>query len=336
MPTVLITSEPLCRSNGAHVSPLRASGFEIACPLRVPLFEEDEVIASLRGVAAVIAGNEPYSERVLASLPELRIVSRCGVGLDGIDLEAAGRLGVAVAITPEGNHEAVAEHTMALLLALTRSIVRHDGEVRRGLWEKTTLVPLRGKTLGIIGLGRIGRSVARRAAAFRATIVGHDPLVDQAVARAHGVALTDLDTLLERSDIVTLHLPLTAATRGLIGRDALARMKPGAFLINTARGGLVVEADLADALRSGHLAGAGLDVLADEPPARDHPLLALDKVVISPHLAANDEQSIRDMAEAAAQNIIDLFRGNLRPPALVTSPTSPTRRELPARAARQT
>ncbi|HZW29216.1 MAG TPA: lactate dehydrogenase, partial [Isosphaeraceae bacterium] len=138
MPKVLMTSEPLCRPDGPYVSPLRAAGFEIAYPPRVPLTQEDEVIESLQGATAVIAGNEPYSERVLASLPELQIVSRCGVGLDQVDLEAARRLGVAVAITPDGNHEAVAEHTMALLLALTRSIVRNDREVRRGLWGKTT------------------------------------------------------------------------------------------------------------------------------------------------------------------------------------------------------
>ncbi len=320
MPKVLMTSEPLCRPDGPYVSPLRAAGFEIAYPPRVPLTQEDEVIESLQGATAVIAGNEPYSERVLASLPELQIVSRCGVGLDQVDLEAARRLGVAVAITPDGNHEAVAEHTMALLLALTRSIVRNDREVRRGLWGKTTLVPLRGKTLGIIGLGRIGRSVARRAAAFRMRLLGHDPLVDRAVAPTHGVELTDLDTLLESSDVVTLHLPLTPATRGMIDRAVLARMRPGGFLINTARGGLVVEADLVEAIRSGHLAGAGLDVLADEPPGKDNPLLALDNVVVTSHRAANDEQSIRDMVEGAVQNILDHFRGNLHPPALVTPP----------------
>jgi phosphoglycerate dehydrogenase-like enzyme len=142
--------------------------------------------------------------------------------------------------------------------------------------------------------------------------------VEQATARAHGVELTDLESLLARSDFVTLHLPLKPETRGMIDRAALARMKPGAFLVNTARGGLVVEADLVDALRSGHLAGAGLDVLVYEPPRPDSPLLALDDVLISPHVAANDDRAIRDMPEAAAQNIIDLFHGALAPPALVT------------------
>jgi phosphoglycerate dehydrogenase-like enzyme len=318
MPTVVVTVEPLFRSDGPPIARLRAAGFEIDYPRRVPLTEEDEVIEALRGVAAVIAGNEPYSERVLASLPALRIISRCGVGLDGVDLEAAARRGIAVAITPDGNRDAVAEHTMAMILALTRSIVRNDREVHRGQWPKTTLAPLRGKTLGNIGLGRIGRGVALRAAPFRVSVLADDPHVDDTIARAHGVELTDLDSLLARSDVVSLHLPLTPATRRMIDRALLAQMKPGALLINTARGSLVVEADLIDALRSGHLAGAGLDVLVDEPPRSDNPLLALDNVLFSPHIAANDDQSIRDITEGAAQNIIDLFQGNLSAPALIT------------------
>ena len=326
MPVVAITAEPLHRSSGHPITLLRSAGFEITFPPRVPLTAEDQVIEALREVAAVIAGNEPYSERVLTSLPELRIVSRCGVGLDQVDLHAAARLGIAVSITPDGNHGAVAEHTMAMILALTRSIVRNDQDVRRGRWHKATVVPLRDKTLGIIGLGRIGRSVALRAAAFRVSILAYSPYVEQAVAEAHGVELTDLDSLLTRSDFVSLHLPLTPDTRGMIDRHVLAQMKPGAFLINTARGGLVVEADLVDALRSGHLAGAGLDVLVDEPPHPDNPLLALDNVLFSPHTAANDDQANRDMTECAAQNVIDEFKGSLSPPALVT-PTGPERRE---------
>ena len=175
MPTVIITADPLHGSNGPPIARLRAAGFAIAFPPRVPLTREDEVVESLRGADAVIAGNEPYSERVLTSLPELRIVSRCGVGLDQVDLQAAARLGVAVSITPNGNHGAVAEHTMAMILALTRSIVRNDRNVRGGRWHKATVVPLRGKTLGIIGLGRIGRSVALRAAAFQLSILALYP-----------------------------------------------------------------------------------------------------------------------------------------------------------------
>jgi phosphoglycerate dehydrogenase-like enzyme len=319
MATVIITPEPLYHSYGSHVPLLRAAGFDITYPPRSPLTNEDETIEALRGVAAVIAGSEPYTERVLAGLRELRIISRCGVGCDGIDLEAAERFGIAVAITPDGNREAVAEHALALLLALARSIVRNDRDARRGLWLKTPLVPLRGKTIGLVGLGRIGRSVARRARPFGLNVLASDPNVSPELAREHGVELTDLNALLARSDFVSLHLPLTAETRGMFDRATLCRMKPGAFLINTSRGGLIVEADLVDALQSGHLAGAGLDVLVDEPPRPGNPLLALDTVLISPHVAANDIQAVQDMAEGAARNIIDLFQGKSLSASVVTS-----------------
>jgi len=319
MSTVLITAESLYRTDGSHIALLRAAGFGVVYPPRLPITNEDETIAALRGFAAVIAGSEPYTERVLAALPELRIISRCGVGCDCIDLEAAERLRVTVAITPDANCEAVAEHALALLLALARSIVPNDRDARRGVWLKTPLTPLRGKTIGLVGLGRIGRGVARRAAAFGMTVLGCDPKVSPGLAREYGVELTDLNTLLARSDFVSLHLPLTAETRGMFDRDALSRIKPGAFLINTSRGGLIVEAGLVDALRSGHLAGAGLDVLIDEPPPPDNPLLALDTVLVSPHVAANDHQAIEDMAVGAARNIIDLFQGTISPASLVTS-----------------
>jgi phosphoglycerate dehydrogenase-like enzyme len=298
---------------------LRAAGFEVAFPPRSPLLTEAETIAALRGVAAVIAGSEPYTERVLAELSELRIISRCGVGCDGIDLGAADQFRVAVAITPDANREAVAEHTLAMLLALARSIVPNDRDARRGLWLKTPLLAVRGKTLGLVGFGRIGRSVAKRAAAFGLTILACDPNVSPELTREHGALLTTLNDLLARSDFVSLHVPLVEETRGLFDRAAFSRMKCGAFLINTARGGLIVEADLVEALQSGQLAGAGLDVLADEPPRLDNPLLALQNVLLSPHVAANDAQAVRDMAEGAARNIIGFFQDALSPACLVTS-----------------
>jgi len=270
---------------------------------------EAETIEALRGAAATIAGSEPYTELVLGSLPELRVISRSGVGVDRIDLEAATRRRVAVAITPGGNYEAVAEHAMALLLALTRSLLRQHQEVRRGAWNRAPLLPLRGRTLGLIGMGRIGKSVALRAAQFRLRLIACDPYPDLAFARIHGIELVDLDTLLAQADYVTLHLPLTPATKGLINRQILARMKPGGLLVNTSRGALVVEEDLLSALQSGHLAGAGLDVLNQEPPSPENPLLRLENVLVTPHVAGVDDQSCADMAVQAAQNIIDLYHG---------------------------
>jgi phosphoglycerate dehydrogenase-like enzyme len=186
--------------------------------------------------------------------------------------------------------------------------VRLDRAVRAGRWPREPLTPARGKTLGIIGLGRIGQSVAVRAAAFGMHVVAHEKFPNREFVARHGIELVDLDTLLARSDFVTLHVPLSSETRGLINRATLARMKRGSILVNTARGGLVVESDLLDALKSGHLAGAGLDVFEIEP-AVSNPLFDLDTVVVSPHVAGVDTQSLAEMADLAAQNIIDLSRG---------------------------
>lgn len=310
MARVQITTEALYETPGAHLDALCAAGLTVGYPARLPLVTEEDTLAAVEGAVAVLAGSEPYSARVLDGLRELRIISRNGVGYDAVDISAATERGIAVTITPQGNHEAVAEHTLALLLALARSVVRNDRDVRSGAWRRgEPLIPLRGKTLGIVGLGRIGRSVALRAAAFKLRLLCYEPFADEAFVREHGIALVELDELLAQSDFVTLHSPLTPDTRGLINRQSLARMRAGSLLINTARGGLVVEEDLCAALRSGHLAGAALDVYAEEPPAADHPLLALPNVLLSAHVAALDTQAISDMANAAAQNIVDVLSG---------------------------
>lgn len=318
MSRVLITTEALRETPGAHVDLLREAGHEVGYPAKTVLLSEDDTLAELAGCAAVIAGSEPYTDRVLAGLPLLRVISRNGVGYDRIDVPAATRRGVAVAITPEGNHQAVAEHALALMLAVARSIVPNAIDTRQGNWRRRTFfIPLRGKTLGIVGLGRIGRSVAVRAAAFGMRLVAHEEAPDLDFARQYHVELVDLDTLLSQSDFVTLHAPMTPRTANLINRRTLGLMKPRSVLVNTARGGLVNEADLLAALKSGHLAGAGLDVLAVEPPPADHPFFALDNVVISPHVAALDEQAIVDMSVGAARNILDLLGGRWAAASLV-------------------
>jgi D-3-phosphoglycerate dehydrogenase len=309
MPTVAVTTEPLFEREGPHLALLTGGGFDIRYPPQPSVATEAETIEAVRGAEAVVAGGEPYSERVLSQLPDLKTISRMGVGYDCVDVDAATRRGIALTITPNGNHEAVAEHALALLLALTRSIVTNDREVREGKWLKPLQVPLRGKTLGIIGLGRIGRSFAVRAASFRLELLAYDPFVDADDARQLGVELVDFETLLSRSDFVSLHSPLNPETCGLINAHALSLMKRGSYLINTARGGLVNEDDLVAALKSGQLGAAGLDALAEEPPPKDHPLFQLENAVISPHVAAMDPQAIEDMAVEAAQNILDLRQG---------------------------
>lgn len=319
MPSVMIFIQFLQDPNGPHVELLRQAGLEVRFPPRPDITDEEENVRVLQGISATIAGGEPYSRRVMAALPDLRVISRWGVGVDRVDLEAVTGSNAVVTITPSANHEAVAEHAVALLLAVSRFLVQRNDEIHRGLWERRCALPLREKTLGLVGLGRIGRSVAERAAAFRMRLLAHEAFPDREFARRHGIELVDLDTLLARSDYVTLHVPLTEETRGLINRRTLSRMKPGALLINTARGGLVVEEDLVDALKSGHLGGAGLDVFVQEPIRRDHPLLELDNVLVSDHTAGIDTRSVEAMAVEAARNIVELYRGGW-PAAAVANP----------------
>ena len=295
--------------NGPHVKLLREAGLEVRFPPRPDITDEEENIRVLQGVSATIAGGEPYSRRVMAALPDLRVISRWGVGVDRVDLEAVTDSNAVVTITPSANHEAVAEHAVALLLAVSRFLAQRNDEIHRGLWERRCSLPLREKALGLVGLGRIGRSVAVRAEAFRMRLLAHEAYPDREFAQRHGIELVDLDTLLARSDYVTLHVPLTEETRGLINRRTLSRMKPGALLVNTSRGGLVVEEDLVDALKSGHLGGAGLDVFVQEPIQGDHPLLELDNVLVSDHTAGIDTRSVEAMAVEAARNIVELYRG---------------------------
>jgi len=230
-----------------------------------------------------------------------------GVGYDLIDLEAATRHNVVVTITPGTNHDSVAEQAFALLLALARNIVANDRTIHRGGWDRALVAPIRGKTLGLVGMGRIGQAVAVRARAFGMTVAAFDPLVDPEFDLRHQIRRLSLEALLAEADVISLHAPLNESTRGLVDREFLASMKPGSWLINTARGGLVVETDLRDSLVSGHLAGAGLDVLNHEPPEPGNPLLGLPNVVLSPHIAGTDLQSMSDMAELAARTIVDLY-----------------------------
>jgi phosphoglycerate dehydrogenase-like enzyme len=309
MPKVLIAPQTLADVGGPFETFLRDAGFELAFPPSPVQLSEDELLPELGGVCATIAGSEPYTRRVIAASPALRVIARAGVGYDAVDVAAATDHGVAVCIAPGTNQDAVAEHTFTLILALAKHLVpQHEG-VRTGRWPRGTNLPLRGRTLGIAGLGRIGKAVALRGKAFGMPLLAYEPIPDRAFVAAHGITLVPFDRLLAESDVLTLHVPLTPESRHLINRRTLALMKPTAYLINTARGGLVCEADLLEALTAGRLAGAGLDVFEQEPPAADNPLFALDNVVLTPHAAGVDLQSRDDMALSSARAIVALSRG---------------------------
>jgi len=236
-----------------------------------------------------VGANTCLTAELLPHLPRCRALLRSGSGLDDLPVAAARARGLIVANTPEAIAETVAEHTVGLLLALVRQVPRFDRSVRDGFWASGPdpgLRHLTGQTLGLVGFGLIARHVVRLLQGFRLRVLAFDPRVPADVLAAHGAEHVSFDTLLRTSDIVSLHCPLTPETRGLIGTEALAAMKHGALLVNTSRGGVVDEAALLEALPTGRPAGAALDVLEQEPPPADHPLLALPQVILSPHLAA--------------------------------------------------
>ena len=236
------------------------------------------------------------------------MIARAGVGYDAIDLHAATEYGVAACYAPGTNQEAVAEHAFMLMLALVRKLREQDIEIRQGLWPRRAVGHLRGTTLGIVGLGRIGKAVAKRAIPFGLEVIAAEIAPDHAFAQAHNVTFVPLDELLQRADIVTLHVPKTPLTKNLINRDTLALMKPNAIVVNTSRGGIVHEKDLHDALLAKKIAGAGLDVYESEPPGA-HPLFALDSVLVTAHTAGVDQRSRQEMARVPAEAIVKLLAG---------------------------
>jgi D-3-phosphoglycerate dehydrogenase / 2-oxoglutarate reductase len=309
MTKVLISPAPLAGLDAAFSHSLREAGFQLVYPARRAQMTEDELQATLAvGIRAALAGSEPYTRRVLEANRQLRVIARAGVGYDAVDVAAATDLGVAVCIAPGTNQDAVAEHTFTLLLALAKGLVPQHLGTCALKWPRRANLPLRGRTLGIAGLGRIGKAMAIRGACFGMRLLAYEPFPDRDFAAQYNVGLVSLEQLLAESDYLSLHMPATAASRHLINRDTLRRMKPTAFLLNTARGAIVNEAHLIEALQAGRLAGAGLDVFEEEPPA-DSPLLHMDNVVVTPHAAGVDLQSRDDMALSAAEAIIALSRG---------------------------
>lgn len=246
---------------------------------------------------------------VLRAGTRLRVVGRAGVGVDNIDVEAATQAGIIVVNAPTGNVVAAAEHTIAMLMALARNIPQADAHVRAGLWKRDKFmgVEVRGKTLGTVGLGRVAQEVVRRAQGLGMSVMAYDPYVTADYATQRGVELVDLDTLVARADFLTLHVPLTPQTRNLIGRERLALMQPTARLINVARGGIVDEQALVEAVQSGRLAGAALDVYEHEPLSADSPLRSCPSIILSPHLGGSTVEAQEKVAEDVALQVLDVL-----------------------------
>jgi D-3-phosphoglycerate dehydrogenase len=307
MPRVFISD----KLEAAGLDLLRQAGLELD---NRPGLSGAALLDALRAAdGVVVRSGTRVTAELLDNPGRLRAIVRAGVGVDNIDVAAATRRGIVVMNTPGGNTVSTAEHTLTLLLALARHIPAADASTKQGKWERGKFVgtQLAGKTLGIIGLGRIGREVARRAAAFDLTVLGYDPFLAPDRAAQLGIeSVPDLDQLLPRCDFLSVHTPLTAETQDLLGARELARLRRGAFVLNCARGGIINEEALAEALRTGHLAGAALDVFTQEPPPRDHPLLGLANVIVTPHLGASTVEAQVSVAREAAQLLIDfLTRG---------------------------
>lgn len=295
---------------------LRETGWDVSTP---PATELARDIANADGL--IVRSATRVTAELLEHAPMLRVVGRAGVGVDNIDVEAATHRGVLVMNTPGGNAVSVAEHTLALLLALARGVPQSNAAIQAGRWEKSVSgVELRGKTIGLLGLGRVGTEVARRARALEMKVVAHDPYVTPAAAREVDVELLTLDELFQRSDVISLHTSLGPATEKMINAAAIAKMKRGARLINCARGELIDEAALAEALRAGQLAGAAVDTFAVEPP-KNSPLIGLPNLIATPHIAGSTAEAQEEVGTLIAQQVRDyladgLIRNAVNMPAL--------------------
>ena len=289
---------------------LRRAGIEVE---HRPGITREELLRSIADVDGIVVRSDTrITEEVIAAAPRLRVVGRAGAGVDNIDVAAATRRGIVVMNAPGENTISAAEHTLSMMLALARSIPLADRSMRAGRWERGKFlgVELFGKTLGVFGLGKVGREVASRAKAFGMEVIGYDPVLSEDVAARLGVTLVPIEAIFERSDFITLHIPLGPDTRHLIGAAQLARCRPGVRIINVARGGIIDEVALVEALRSGRAAGAALDVFENEPPTGS-PLLSLDTAILTPHLGASTQEAQEKVAARIAEQIAGYLKEGL-------------------------
>lgn len=281
------------------------------------------VIKEIKGVEGVVVRMAPFTREIIEAADALKVIGRHGVGVDTIDIRAATEKGIVVTNTPNANATSVAEHTLTAIGALAKRVVVYDHAIRVGRWELRNsygAIDLDGKTLGLVGVGRIGSMVARRAAAaYNMKAIAFDPYITPEKAREMGVTLcTSMDDIFRQADVVSLHTPLTPETRGLVNAARLRLMKPTAFLVNFSRGEVIDERALYDALKTGVIAGAAIDVYDPEPPLDNNPLFELDNILLSPHSAALTGECVIRMATGAAEGVVDVLTG--RRPQFVVNP----------------
>ncbi len=307
MPRVLVTPTLIRNVPGRYCDILLSAGFEVVYPEdRDDTMDRPTLARCLQGIDAMLASTEKMDREFLKTT-NLRVIARLGVGYDSIDIPGATELGIAVTITPGTLEESVAEHTIAMLLGVSRGIVERDREVRSTVWSRAPMPRMAGRTFGIVGLGRIGRAVVPRVKGLGMRVMAADPYADPEFVRKHNIELVPLETLLETADVVSLHSPSNADTADIINERTLSRMKRGAIFINTSRGALVDENALANALLSGHLMGAALDVFKVEPLPADSPLMKCPTALLCTHMGGLDHESVEAATNLAAQCITDLY-----------------------------
>lgn len=307
MGKILVTNASFAKYSKKAEKILIDYGLEIVRPDR-PINDENDILEYLDGVVAIITGLEPITEKVISNASKLKVIGKHGIGVDNIDIEAAKKRGITVLNAPGTNKEAVADLVFGLMLSLARKIPNSDSQVRAGKWPKVFGQSVFGKTLGIIGLGAIGRSMVQRAKGFEMKVIAYDSFWNKEYAETNGVTYSSIDEILKEADFITLHVPLTPETTNSIGIEQLRNMKSTAFLINASRGGVVDEEALYRALKEGKIAGAGLDVFSTEPPT-DSPLFELDNVILSPHMGGFTDGALATTSEFIAQSIVDSLDG---------------------------
>lgn len=288
---------------------LEANGAEVVAAVHPG---SDEAIANLADCNALMVTIQPVTAELMNQMPKCKIICRIGTGLDAIDIPAASERGIWVTNVPDYSIDEVSSHAMAFVLALARNLFRHRALSQHGSWRYQTERPIRriaGQTLGILGIGRIGGASARKAQGLGFDVIAHDPYVPVERFDELGVRQVEFDTLMSESDFITLHVPLTSETRKIIDARALSLMKPTAFLVNTARGEVVDVDALVDAVRTGSIAGAGIDVLPVEPPPPDHPVLHEESILVTPHIAWASTEAGIDVRQRGAQDVVDVLAG---------------------------
>jgi D-3-phosphoglycerate dehydrogenase / 2-oxoglutarate reductase len=312
MNRVLIGPAPLRDIPDTYLPTLTAAGFEPVFPKRAAQMTEAELSEQIVGCVAALAGSEPYTPAVLAKAAAggLKVIARAGVGYDGINVPAATTHGIPVTIAVGSNHNAVAEYVFMAMLNFAKQTFEQNALTKAGKWPRRAVGPLRGRTVGVIGVGRIGRRVVQLARAFDMNVIAAEIVPDFAFLEQHGTRLVSTDEVFREADFVTVHTPLTALTRGLVNARTLSLMKQTAMLINSARGEIVDEPALAEALASKRIAGAAIDVFEDEPAPVTNPLFVHENMLATAHIAGVDRRSIQDMASFAAQAIVRVLNGD--------------------------